>query len=465
MKKITNVCRLICILLALCFLVFPVQGQESGEDLSVSAGCHSADAKYCVLGAEELIPNIHTAILYEPQTDTMIYAWNPDQEIYPASFVKIMTALVVVENANLSDVVTVRQSVLDSVDDDPDLVADEVISVEDLLYLMLVGASNDASAVLADFVMGSQSAFVAEMNRYAEELGCTATHFVNAHGLHDATQVSTARDILKIMKKATANEAFNKYFCTAHYTLPATNKSGERQLETSNYLMSQEIIEIHYDSRVLGGRTGADTNGFRSVAALAEKDGMRLISIITGAQSVYDENGYAVRSFGGFPETSKLLDYGYDGLAAVQLLYQDQSLRQYTVTGGESDVVIGAASSISTVLSTSADLSTIRFEYSDSLTSLKAPIEKGSVLGTVTLWNGNLCVGSSELYAMNGVDVYQSQTGDSDKNGLGTVGTVLLILAIAAVAFFGVLIAVRWVRIIKNNNRKRRHRRNHRRSR
>lgn len=468
MIKLTRIRRLLALSIAICLLVIPVFAQEADEDISVINGCYSEDAKWSVLGSDQLVENCGSAMLYELQSDTMMYAWNPDVQVYPASLVKIMTALLVIENTSMTDAVTIRQDVLDTVSQhsiSADLIADEVMTVEDLMYCMMVGSANDAAAVLADHALGSQEAFVAAMNDRATEIGCTATHFVNAHGLHDSEQVSTGRDLVRIVKEASKNELFLKFFAATTYDMQQTNKSDARSIISENYLICRKEMQYYFDSRVTGSRTGTTTEGNRNVASIAEKNGLKFICVVTDSASYYAPNGYSVLSYGGYPETSDLLDIGFSGFAITQPLYKDQAIRQVQVSGGESDLVLGVCDDVSAIIADNTDVNTLRFEYSSSVNALKAPIEKGAVVGNVTLWNGNICIGSTDLYAMNRVTENQVVVDGDDSGALAVFGKILLIVLALCVAFFAVIIVIRWIRILRVTKRKRTHRRSHRRSR
>ena len=135
------------------------------------------------------------------------------------------------------------------------------------------------------------------------------------------------------------------------------------------------------------------------------------------------------------------------------------------VSGGESDLVLGVCDDLTAIIASNTDVKTLRFEYSSSVNSLKAPVEKGAIVGNVTLWNGNVCIGSTDLYAMNRVAVNQVAVDDDDSGALAVFGKIMLFILALAVAFFAVILCVRWVRIFKITKMKRTHRRSHRRSR
>jgi D-alanyl-D-alanine carboxypeptidase (penicillin-binding protein 5/6) len=418
MKKIGVICLILCVIIGLCL---PTTFAAADEVLnsSVLNGSHSLDASKPLLGSEKLVDNVRSAVIYETVSQTLMYSWNADEKVSPASFVKILTALLVAEQGNLTDAVTVKEMVLKTVPNNAvtvQLQANEVLTVEDLLYCMMVGSGNDAAAVLADHVCGSQAAFVAKMNQYAQKLGCNGTNFTNVHGLHDDNQYTTARDVAKILDAALKNEIFCDVFQAAKYTVPPTNKSGARSLVTGNYLMNQnqDSVEIYYDPRVTGGRTGVTSSDERCIAVTSVSNDMHLISIVTGSKSVYKEDGYTVQIFGGYKETSALLDAAFTGHKAVQVIHPNQSVIQCRVENGDSDVVLGTKEAIYTVLPQEIDSSKLTYRYTNIGTGFQAPIEKGQAISSLEIWNGNLCVGQVELFALNAVSVRQDMTGNQD---------------------------------------------------
>ena len=201
MKKL--VAFSIIILYLLCAI--PVSATQISEDVSVISGSSTLDGRVPILGNQLIDGNMKSAILYEVNSDTIMYAYNADEKLPPSSLLKILTARIAIENGTLSDAVTVQESVLATLDPDAakvKLISDEVVTVKDLIYCMMVASGNDAAVILADHISGSQEAFVAEMNRYAADLGCINTNFTNVHGLHDENQYTPARDIARILEIA-----------------------------------------------------------------------------------------------------------------------------------------------------------------------------------------------------------------------------------------------------------------------
>lgn len=455
-------CMLVILLLG-CLLI-PVCADELPEDLSVTNGCHGIDAEKAYLGTELLTENVKSAFLYEINSDSLLYEWNGDLPQYPASFVKIMTALLVLENADLSSVVTVSQNTLNSVSSDAisaDLLAGEQITVENLMYCMMVKSANDAAAVLAEFVSGSQEAFVEKMNARAAELGCTGTTYVNPHGLHDDKQVTTARDTCRILREALKIDAFRTFFGTVHYTVPATNLSEERLLATKNYLMNREDdVGIYLDTRVTGGRTGTTTEGYHCIASTAQSGNMDVICIVMGSASTFLEDGYSVDVFGGFPETIALLNHAFEGNAMRQILFRDQILRQYSVLNGECDLFAAVKDDLYTVLPSQYTLEDLSFQYTEFPNSMEAPIEKGQSIGSVQIMYGSSCIAQSELYAANNVAVSAPKAGNyiDAKHGGFPWWIFLIILALLVGAF-------PTIKRLRSKNQRAESRENHRRRR
>ena len=431
--------RLFCLLLAVLVLTSGLNVTVlSTSGLNSSVECIGLDAQTSFLGDRALITNAKSVFLYETESDILMYAWNADDRIYPASLVKIMTALIAVEQGKLADVIVAKEDVLSTIPKSAvsvDLKTDELMTLEDLLYCMMVESANDAAVVIADHIGGDLASFVSAMNQRASEIGCTNTVFTNVHGLHDDDQYSTARDVAKILAVASENETFMKIFSAAYYDVPATNKSGERYLSSGNYLMNRDEVQIYYDSRVIGGRTGTDKNGYRCMATVASENGLKYISVVTGSLSFYEKDGYTVRSFGSYNETKSLLDLGFNGNSRGQVFYKGQSVKQQAVINGDNDVVLGASSDVYAIVPNDAVLT---YRYRDLNPEIHAPIQQGEVISTVEVWCNSVCIAQTELYAMNTVQVAgtaytEVEHDDNWKDILITVIACLLGVVVLAV--------------------------------
>ena len=467
MKKFGLICLCLILVLGLPFSVIAAEEQQEEREY----GCYSLDAKTTRLGPAQITGNMEAAILYETKSDSLMYEYNADVPLNAAGFVKIMTGYLAAVKGNMEDKVTVTESGLNAVSEAArvlDLQVGEVLTLEDLMHCMLVRSSNEAATIIAEYISGSQHAFIEEMNRVAEEIGCTNTHFVNATGLHDDNQVTTARDIAKILEKALEYDGFRKAFCAADYTVPATNMSGERLLVTTNYLIYGNYDGVFYyvDKRVTGGRPGVTNTGKRMVAAVSEYESMEMISIVMGSDSEWSKDKSYISTFGSYLETSALLNAGYANLKVSEVLYENQALVQLPVENGECDVVIGPKESAYALINSSFNLSNLSFRYSHTGKQLEAPIEKGDYISTVEIWSDGFCVAMADLYAMNSVTKVDNGILDFQNvnMGSGKFGTILITALTVILIIACLLFAYRKLVIVIARKRRNRNRQNRRRS-
>lgn len=444
--------------------------------MSVTNGSHTIDAQSSLLGSKQLIDNAESVILYDIASDTMIYSWNPDQQINPGSFAKIMTLWIAAEEGNLSDVVEVRSEVIATISKDAvsmDLKPSEILTLEDLLYGMMVRSANDAAAVIADHLAGSQAAFADKMNQYAQKAGCTNTNFVNPHGLQAENQYSTPRDVTRIIAAASQNEIFCEIFGAVYYRMDDEQGNAKRVMNTSNNLL--DVKSVYYDARITGSRTSASSDGKRSVASLAKEGNLEVISIITGSANKYEADGYTERTPGAYPETKQLLDLGLTGYKRVQVIYEGQVFKQVPVANGDSDVLLGSNIAVSTVLPQAVSDSQLTYQYLDVSEQIKAPVEKGQVLSKVQIWYQDVCLAEAQLCAMNAVPVMQSKIVHTQEKSLTNtlkyvVPVLIALILLVVIIRSGIPGAIyrsirRKIRGVSAQKRSRRNRMNRRRSR
>lgn len=423
----------------------PTMPADFAGDASVEYGSRTLDAKKPLAGTEDYTAGVKAALLYDLNSDTLVFAQEPDTQLYPASLTKVMTCLLTLEmQPDLDAVVTVTKAGLQGMEpggSNAALKVDEQMTVRDLLYCLMVKSANDAASVLAVQNSGSIEAFVEVMNRRAAELGCTGTHFANPHGLHDEQHYTTARDMAKILKAAMEYPMFEEIFTTKEYTVPATNLSEARELQTTNYLMRSNGYPIVVDSRVLGGKTGYTSKAGRCLVTLSEKGGMRLLSVVMGAKAVYQADGYSFVRYGNFEETSDLLDFAYENYETMQVLTTSQVAGQFAVSGGANNAFGAILESMSAAVPKGSGYESIRYEYTLTQTPLTAPLRKGQEIGLVRVWFGNTCLAQQELVSASDVAVEQQKTtvqnrdsGDSAQSWDTVLKYVLMGVAVLFVA-------------------------------
>lgn len=457
MKFYRKICYILCAVMLLQVFLMPAFADEEVTDVSVISGCNGIDGKVPLLGSAKLVENTQSAVVLEASTGTLLHTWNPDQQVHPAGLVKILTALIAIENGNLQDAVTVRQEVLEEISEGvrtSELQPDEVLTLEQLLYCLMVEGSNDAALVIADHIAGSQAAFVEKMNAYAQELGCTGSNFTNVHGLHDDQQLTTARDVARILYRAIQNETFVTLFSAVDYEMAATNKSEPRIMATSNHMMHTSLYEIYYDSRITGGRTGVNNMGLNHIATTSQQDSMTVICVVLGCESKVNERDI-VEKIGGFGETSQLLDLVFEHYTTSQLFYEGQALKQYSVSNGISDVVVGPQVSFSSVVPKDPAGGALTFQYKDIESAFDAPVDAGRRMGTVEVWCGSVCLSQVDLFALN--DVALNYQIVESKNGVGLPwwGVVLIVILVIGGGAAGYVFFLRY-RNMKKAVRKRR---------
>lgn len=451
--------------------------RASAEDRpEVQFGCSTLQARQPLAGTEALLPSADGVILFELNTKTMVYAYEPDARVNPSSMVKIMSALVALENGKLDDVITVQRSTLDSVpigSVSAGLLREEEVTLHDLLYCCLVASANDATAVMAEHIAGSQEAFVDMMNEKARELGCRDTLFSNVNGLNDNIQYSTARDLAVITASALENEVFAEIFGTVRYTMPATNLSEERIIYTTNYTMSEDKVKGYLDERVTGGKTAAATHTKRSLICTAEIGTARYLSVVMSADSVMTEDNISVISFGSFKETELLLDHAQENYEVRQILDDSQAFSQHPILDGANDVVVSPKQDVFSVLPIVYEDADLQFITDVQVAGLSAPISAGRELGTVRVSYRGIILAECPIASM--FDVAKANTVitpaapiDPDEQETpvkGILKWILLGIVALVVLALIVLLSIRLIRNARIRDRHRKRKRNRRRSR
>ena len=281
------------------------------------------------------------AVILEDNTGTTLYAKNMDEVLYPGSTVKIMTCLLALENSNLTDEVTMTATGVSGVTDGGANISaqlDEVFTMEQCLYAIMVASANDIALQVAEHIGGSVENFVAMMNTRAAQLGCTNTVFTNPTGLPDENQHTTAHDMALIMKAATENPSFSPIASANTYTIPATNVSGGARSLTSKFTMTNNSSDAYYQG-CLGGKEGFTEASQSTLVCSAQRNDVTLICVILkGASGQTDD------------EAITLLDYGFSNFQLLTLGQDDFSL----MSGGQVIVPAGASADSLTIQDTPA---------------------------------------------------------------------------------------------------------------
>lgn len=364
MKKQT-VARGLSLILALLLLF-------GGTSLSVSAA-PSTSAK--------------SAILIEAESGRVLYQSNAFVRMPMASTTKIMTAIVAIESGDIKRTVTISPDAVGIEGSSIYLYPNEQLTLEELIYALLLESANDAATAIAIEVAGNVEAFSELMNQKAEALGLRATHFTNPHGLDHEEHYTTAFDLAKITAYALKNDTFRTVCSTVRKTIPLKGDEGTRVLVNHNKLLTR------YEGAI-GVKTGFTKRSGRCLVSAAEQDGLTLIAVTLSASD--DWNDHAA-----------MLDFGFERYEKVPLAEKGDLVLPLSIVGGNTEsVLVANAEPVSIMLKKDRGEITYRVEAPQ---ILYAPLSQGTEVGRV-IW---LCDGeeiaSAPLVTINTVEYKKAE--------------------------------------------------------
>lgn len=330
--------------------------------------------------------NAKSAVLMDANTGKILFEYNADDALPPASVTKVMTLLLVFEALDngvikLSDMVSTSEHAASMGGSQIYLEPGEQMSVDELIKSVVVSSANDAAASLAEYVSGSESAFVAAMNKRAKELGMNNTNFENTNGLDDTSEnhVTSARDIAIMSRELMKHEKIFDYTTIWMDTV----RNGTFGLSNTNRLLRTY-------KGCTGLKTGSTAKAKFCISATAKRDGLSLIAVIMGSPTRDERNALA----------AKLLDFGFANYA----IYSDTdgAVDNIKVTGGIKNDIALKHNDFSSLIEKSA-LSKIE-AVTDIPESVPAPIKTGDKIGTITYKNGETVIGTTDIVAAEDVD-------------------------------------------------------------
>ena len=302
--------------------------------------------------AMEVSTSATATVLMDVDSGRVLYARNEDAKMLIASTTKIMTALVALENGDLHQSVEVSAEAAGTEGSSMYLRAGETLTLETLLYGLMLCSGNDAAIAVAQGVCGSTEKFVKLMNRKAKELGMTRTSFANPNGLDDPAHYSTARDMAVLAGAAMNNETFARIVSTRSVTV------GGRTLTNHNKLLSG--VE-----GCIGLKTGYTKAAGRTLVSCVRRNGQRLVAV-----TLQDGNDWA--------DHAALYEYGFSAYPAHRAMTIGETVGTAAVSGGLTTAVpLAAAQSFSWPLTAGEKLE-VRFELAQ---DLRAPLAAGTPAG------------------------------------------------------------------------------------
>lgn len=347
----------------------------------------------------DLSVDAKSAILIDYDSGEVLFEQNPDEKVQVASIVKLMTILLTFEeieagNLSLDEMLTTTENA--SSMGGSQVFIDPFVdySVEDMLKSVIVASANDASVALAEKISGTEEAFVKKMNQRAKELGLDDTVYVNASGLPEPGQYSTARDVAKLTKEVLKIKDYFNY--STIWMDKLTHPSGrETEVVNTNKL-------IRYFKGCDGGKTGSTDEAGYCLTATAERGGMRLIAVVLGAKDA------TLR----FNETSKLLTYGFANFENKQIISSGESLIEAEILRSKVKTVPVYAAEDYYVVSRKGDGAqyAVTVEIDEKIC---APLASGEKVGTVSISKDGVII--KTIDAIVGTDIPAITYGESLK--------------------------------------------------
>ncbi len=338
------------------------------------------------------------AYLYNIENDFTVLSYNANETLYPTSTVKIMTGIIAIEQlgGRLSEVVTVTKEMLDGVTGNKiGFKEGEELTVEQLLYAMLVGGGNDAAHILAIHIAGSIEEFVGLMNRRAHDLGADATHYTNPSGLHDYDMYTTVADTVKIALAAYNIPLFMEITSTSKYVIDGTNKSEYRNVYNRNYFVAANSVSKYFYPDASGMNAGSTAQGGYCIVTTACRDGLTYLAVVMGAGA--DTENDVIYSY---TEAAKLLNFAFDSYANITVVKEGEVICDIPVTlSGTTDFVsLATSGSLVLYLPRDADLEhEVTRSRKTTYDTLTAPVAEGEPAGVLTVMYNDEIVGNVEL--------------------------------------------------------------------
>ena len=330
-----------------------------------------------------IIVDCRSALLMEPTSGKILYEKNPNERFAPASVTKIMTMLLAMERIDsgqilLTDTITVSENAKAMGGSTMLLDTGEVRTVEEILKGIAICSGNDAAVAMAEYIGGSEQNFVNMMNERAKELGMSNTTFMNSSGLPASGHLSTANDISLMSRELLKHPQILKYTGIYMETLSEGRKTPVEMVNHNKL--------VRFFSGCDGLKTGFTDEAKYCISATAQRDGVRILSIIVGAPTWQIRNR----------DASMLMNYGFSQFTNKQIITKDEELQQVPLNkNGDKFFILRAQDNFSCIVHKN-DTVEIRKVCKFELKSKKYEINE--VIGTCEIYLGDQLVGEINVY-------------------------------------------------------------------
>lgn len=275
--------------------------------LSLSTGVLHEQAFAALAWPSNVSIEAEGGIVMDADSGAVLYGKNLHEPYFPASITKILTALIVIEHCDLDEIVTYSHNAVYNVESGSSSAGideGDQLSVRDSLYAMMLKSANEAANGLAEHTAGSIEAFAEMMNEKAAALGCTDSHFVNPSGLNNPEHYTSAYDMALIAQAAFQNEIFTEIDSTLYYDIPPTKRNPEGIRVYPGHKMLKKNTAQYYPG-IIGGKTGYTSLAGNTLVTCAQRDGMKLITVVL--------NGHQTH----YSDTKALLDFGFENFKSI----------------------------------------------------------------------------------------------------------------------------------------------------
>lgn len=255
-----------------------------------------------------------SAIVMDMKTGAILYAKGIDEQRYPASITKILTALVAIENSKPTDMVKFSEESIQSLEPGYAHIAmkaGEEITMKDALHALMLASANEVAYAIGETVGGTHEKFIEMMNDRAKELGCTHTHFINTNGMFDEQHYTSARDMALIAREAFSHQELLDVVQTLQYTIPPTNMESEPRIFQQKHKML--LHGKYHDDRCIGGKTGYTEKSYNTLVTVMEQEDMDIVAVIMRSRR------------DTFEDTKKICDYAFDNFKEINISAHEKS--------------------------------------------------------------------------------------------------------------------------------------------
>lgn len=327
-----------------------------------------------VIGAEPEI-TATSAVVVDCIDGKVLYSKEMNEKLYPASMTKVLTAILVMENCNMEDEVTMSQSAINNVQQGyltANIKAGEVLTVEQFLNLLLISSYNDVANVLAEHIGGSIEHFSVMMNEKAKEIGCTNSNFTNPCGAHDVNHYSTAYDMALIGIYAMRYDKIKDIVDETTYQL--NYSGGNIEYYTTNDMIKSSSVNYYKYAR--GIKTGFTTPAGHCLMTYAEKNDMPIVSVVMKSTT----------SNSRYQDSKQILEYSYANNSLKTIALEGTCVQTITVKNGTKDTQKTNAVIEKDVIAVVNDATEVAGIEPNIIINenIKAPVKKGDVLGSIS---------------------------------------------------------------------------------